>query len=130
MFGNAVVLGEPFVDKRVIGIQQIHDAAVFADDAFKKHFRLAPERLAQVVIEILGRGFHLRQFAQTEPLPGKIGDQRSATSESASMRRICCSSTLGSLSLPLTATSRSSSSGMLLHRKNDSREASARLLRR
>ena len=45
---------------------------------------------------------------------------------SASMRRTCCSSTLGSLSLPCSATVSSSSSGMLLHRKNDRRDASSR----
>ena len=44
------------------------------------------------------------------------------------MRRTCCSSTAGSLSLPLMARSSSASSGMLLHRKNDSREASSRSL--
>ena len=46
---------------------------------------------------------------------------------SASIRRTCCSSTAGSLSLPCAARSISSSSGMLLHRKNDSREASAEI---
>ena len=49
---------------------------------------------------------------------------------SASMRRTCFSSTAGSLSLPCAARSISSSSGMLLHRKKDSREASARSLTR
>ena len=49
---------------------------------------------------------------------------------SASMRRTCFSSTAGSLSLPCAARSISSSSGTLLHRKNDSREASARSLMR
>ena len=46
------------------------------------------------------------------------------------MRRTCCSRTFGSLSSPRTATSRSSSSGMLLHRKNDNREARSTSLRR
>src|ERR1700682_2082448 len=46
------------------------------------------------------------------------------------MRRTCCSSTTGSLSLLRTARSRSSSSGMLLQRKNESREASSRSLMR
>ena len=49
---------------------------------------------------------------------------------SASIRLTWASSTAGVLSRPCAATLISSSSGMLLHRKNDSREASARSLTR
>ncbi len=49
---------------------------------------------------------------------------------SASMRRTCCSSTAGDFSLPWLATFSSSSSGMLLQRKNDKRDASSRSSRR
>ena len=46
------------------------------------------------------------------------------------MRRTCCSSTAGVFSRPALASASSSSSGMLLHRKNDSREASSTSLTR
>ena len=45
---------------------------------------------------------------------------------SASMRRTCCSTTAGLRSSLRSASRSSSSSGMLLHKKNDSLEASAR----
>ena len=45
---------------------------------------------------------------------------------SASMRCTCSRRTSGSCNVPCTATSTSSSSGMLLHRKNERREASSR----
>ena len=44
---------------------------------------------------------------------------------SASMRRTCRSNTFASRSFPRIARSSSSSSGMLLHRKNDRRDASS-----
>ena len=47
---------------------------------------------------------------------------------SASMRATCSSSTAGSLSLPLMASSSSSSSGIVFQRKNDSFDASSRSL--
>ena len=49
---------------------------------------------------------------------------------SATIRRTCFSSTAGSGSRPCSARVRSSSSGMLLQRKNDSRDASATSLMR
>jgi len=50
--------------------------------------------------------------------------------ESASIRWTCFSNTAGFLRRPCAATSMSSSSGMLLQRKNERREASARSLTR
>ena len=44
---------------------------------------------------------------------------------SASIRRTCCSSTSGSCSVPASAASSRASSGMLLHRKNERRDASS-----
>ena len=49
---------------------------------------------------------------------------------SAIIRRTCRSSTAGSWSLPAIASSSSSSSGILLHRKKDSRDASSMSLTR
>ena len=49
---DAVVLGEPLVDERVIRRQQIEHAAIFVDDAVEEQLDFALERLAQVVVEI------------------------------------------------------------------------------
>ena len=46
------MLCEPFVHERVIGVEQIQHRSVLAQDAFEQHFRLAHERLAQVVVEV------------------------------------------------------------------------------
>src|SRR5262249_62044673 len=40
---NTVVLREPLIYKRVVGIKQSHDAAILVNNAFKKHLRLVPE---------------------------------------------------------------------------------------
>src|SRR5205085_12613461 len=69
---NAVVLGESFIDKGVIRIEQRQDIPVFAHDAFKQHFRLALERLPKVFVEILRRRFDLRELAQIQPLAGEV----------------------------------------------------------
>ena len=42
--GDAVVCSERFVDERVIGIEEIHDAAVFLDDVIEKVLRLPLHR--------------------------------------------------------------------------------------
>ena len=41
---DAVVLGQPLVDERVIRRQQIEDAAIFVDDAVEEQLDLALER--------------------------------------------------------------------------------------
>ena len=45
--GHPVVAREAFVDERVVGVEKITNAAVFADDAFKEHLRFASHRTAQ-----------------------------------------------------------------------------------
>ena len=49
---NAVVLREPLVEERVVGLQQVEHAAVLAQDALEEQLRLLPERLPQVVVEV------------------------------------------------------------------------------
>ena len=130
---DAVVLRQPFVDERVVRRQQIEDAAVLVDDAVEEQLHLAPERLAQIVVEVREH-VHDRLFrlhaAHVQPLPREVARPAPRDRGSAIIRRTCCSSTAGSLSLPCVATVSSSSSGMLLHRKNDNREASSRSLMR
>ena len=49
---DPVMDGQPLVQERVVGAQQIERAAILADDAFEEQLRLAAERLAQAVVEI------------------------------------------------------------------------------
>ncbi len=64
----------------------------------------------------------LRVCSQSEK---KFCTSDSRERESANIRRTCCSSTAGSRSLLLIARSSSVSSGMLLHKANDRREANS-----
>ena len=50
--GNAVVLRQPLVEERVLAVEEIEDAAVFADDVLEEELRLAAHREAQVVVEV------------------------------------------------------------------------------
>src|SRR4029453_7103226 len=50
--GDTVVPGQPLIDECVIRFEEVHDAAVFANNTFQEQFRLAAERLTQVVIEL------------------------------------------------------------------------------
>ena len=49
---DAVVLGQPLVDERVVGRQQVEDVAVLAHDAGEEQLGLALKRLAQRVVEV------------------------------------------------------------------------------
>ena len=76
---NSVVPGQSLVHVRVVGIEQIHHAAVFAHDAFEKQLRLAPKRLPQVIVESTRLGSSTLQLAQVQPLPAEVGRQRLRT---------------------------------------------------
>ena len=114
---------QPLVDERVVGRQQIEHAAVLAHDALEEQLGLAPERLPQVVVEVREHdrfgtaSCRLRRYSHC---PAKLltsaSDRRIGQHPADLLlehRRV--------LQLALAATSSSSSSGMLLHRKNDSR---------
>ena len=73
---DAVVLCQPFVDKGVVGIQQIDHAAVFADDAVEEHFRFPPEGLPKIVVEVARFRPGALQFAKVKPLAGEVRGQR------------------------------------------------------
>src|SRR5262249_19218622 len=72
---NAIVLSKPFVDKRVIGIEQIDDTAILTNNALEEHLGFPPERLPEIVVEILRGSLHFSEFPQTKPLSGKVTDQ-------------------------------------------------------
>src|SRR6185503_21275577 len=80
---NAVVPGQPFVDERVVGAQQLHRVAVLSQDVAEEQLRLAAERLAGVVVEVgehqqVGRDLRL-EIAQLQPLPDEVTHQRVRT---------------------------------------------------
>jgi hypothetical protein len=70
---------EAFVDERVIGRQEIQDAAVLLDDAREEELRLALEALSQVVVEVRIE-IRIRldglEIAQVQPLSREILDER------------------------------------------------------
>ena len=130
MFANAVVRRQPLVEERIVGRQQLHDAAVVAHLAADEQPRLLLHRVAQVLVEFriqLGVGDDAGELAQLEPAAGEIVDQR-VRARIAEHPLHLLFERAGSLSVPRTAASRSSSSGMLLQRKNDSRDARSRSL--
>ena len=76
---DPVVARQPLVHEGVVGRQQVQHAAVLAHHALEQQFRLAAERLAEVVVEVRevvlvrNRG---PQVPQLQPLPGEVSDQR------------------------------------------------------
>ena len=76
--GNAVVPRESIVDERVVGVEQVEDAAVLAHDALEEQLRLAAERLPQPVVEVGEE--HLRrprrlQVPELQPLADEVVGQ-------------------------------------------------------
>ena len=72
---DAVVPGQPLVEKGVVRPQQVERAAVLADDAFKEQLGLAPHRLAQVVVEVREQpqvGVEGVEVPEVQPLAGEI----------------------------------------------------------
>src|SRR5262245_5995763 len=49
---NPIVPRQALVHERVVRRQEIENVSVFTNDTFEEQFRLAPERLTEVVIEI------------------------------------------------------------------------------
>src|SRR4051812_41063019 len=72
------MLGEALVQERIVGVQQFHYAAVFAQDVLEEEFGLLLETLAQAFVKLredIGVGLLLGKIADVEPLAGEIGDQ-------------------------------------------------------
>src|SRR5665213_2879311 len=76
---DAVVLGEPFVEERVVGAQQVERAPVLADDALEEELGFRTERLPQRVVEVrkvLLHGNRRVEVAQEQPLSSERLDER------------------------------------------------------
>ena len=119
---------QPLVDERVVGVDQIQDAAILADDGLEQQFRLAPERVAEVAVELLGAGRDVVELPQLQPLARQIVDERAARGIGQHAPRLLLEHRGDRTSRPFAASPSSSSSGMLLQRKKDSRDASSRSL--
>ena len=118
------MLREAFIQERVVRLQQIEDAAIFAQDAFEEEFRFLAKGLAQVVIEVgkesqIGR--ERFEIAQVEPLLGKIADQASRARVRQHPPHLFLEHARVCEVRRDSAASSSSSSGMLLQRKNERR---------
>src|SRR5690606_31784330 len=77
--GDSVMSRKPLIDERVIGRQQLENAAVLANDAAEEELDLAPEGLAQRAVEVreqLDDGLARRDAAHVEPLPGEVLNER------------------------------------------------------
>ena len=70
---------QPFVDERIVGVQQIGDAAILAQRAGHEHLGFLLERLQQALV-IVGIAIridhHFLDAAQVQPLRGEIVHQR------------------------------------------------------
>ena len=73
------MLREPLVDERVVRIQQIEHAAIFADEAVEEQFRLALHRAGERLVVLRVQqvvGEDLIEILQTQPLRCKPRRQR------------------------------------------------------
>ena len=73
------MLGQPIVGERVVGEQEICDAAILFELIADEQARLRAERLAQVFVELgiqLRVGHKARELAQLEPAGRKSLDER------------------------------------------------------
>ena len=127
------MFGQPLVHEGIIRVQQIDHAAVLMHDAAEEQFRslfASPAAGCRRNRETARRRSQRLQSAQVQPLPGEVDDE-------------LVRARIGTACAALVARERraraaysgwreliSSSSGMLLHKKNDRREASSRSLMR
>ena len=125
---DSVMLGEALIEEGVIRGQQIDDAAILAQRAFDQQLGFLLERLTQVLVEVR-KGCRIRLYsrdiAQEQPLAGEVRSPAPASADRPACAGPGASRTAGSPSSPRSATASSSSSGMLLHRKKDRRDASS-----
>lgn len=76
--GDAVVAGEGFVEVGEVGVDEVEDAAVVADDGFDEQGGLAEHVVAEGVVELgeeFGVGGEEFEIAKLEPLAGEVLDE-------------------------------------------------------
>ena len=124
---DAVVPRQSLVDERVVGLQQFPHAAFSRNWLSTNNsvsFLNASRRFSSNSGNATGSGTMLARSRSRSHCPAKLSTRACARS-SASMRRTCSARTRGDFSVPRSARSSNGSSGMLLQRKNDNRDASS-----
>ena len=78
---DAVMLGQRFVQERIVRRQELQDAAVLPQDAVQEQLGFTHERGAHTLVEIAEQ-VHVRflgfDVAQEQPLGGEVGHQGAA----------------------------------------------------
>ena len=91
---DAIVLGEPLIEKRVIRIKKFHDAAIVLDDMLDKALGLLAHRLPQRFVKIgkqlWDRAWRCFRAARCSHCSAKFSVSARALG-SLSMRRTCSS---------------------------------------
>ncbi len=127
--GDAVMARQLLIEKCLVRRQQVDDAVVLFQLSVEKQLGLGDERGAEIVVEPGKLGaVRIQQpdIAGLQPVLEEIlRPARYARADRRTCARLVASRTAGSCNLPRMARSRRVSSGMLLHRKNDKREASS-----
>ena len=75
------MLGEPFIEKRVIRVQKLHDAAIFLEHVLDKTLGFLAHGLAQRFVKV-GKQFRIGrnafEGAEAQPLLGEVLGQAPA----------------------------------------------------
>ena len=125
---------QPFVDERVVGVQQFDDAAILAERAADEQLRFLLERLQQVLVEIgidLGIDDHFATRRRFSHCAAKLLTSASSARGSASIRRTSLFERRRIASAVRAPPGRAGVRRECCStRKNDSRDASSRSLRR
>ena len=75
---DAVVLRQPLVHEAEVGVQEVEDAAILAEDRLEEQLALADHARPQIVVEageLLGIGRDVRQLPGRQPLAREVLDE-------------------------------------------------------
>ena len=124
---DAIMLRHTLIQECVVGVEQVQDAAIFAHDRCKKQFGLpfhrSPQDYSSKPLNRLRSGEATRQVADLQPLAGEIFHQRLRARIGQHPPHLRGQHIFVETGVPCSARRNNSSSGMLLHKKYDSREA-------
>src|SRR5260370_34499190 len=76
--GDIIETCEALIQKGVVSVDEIQDAAILAHDTGKKHFGFSPHRQAEVFVEFrksLPIRVHRFKLAHLQPLSAEVLDQ-------------------------------------------------------
>ena len=129
---EAVEFRQPFIDERVVRRQELHQRPIVPHLALEEHLGLGNKGLAQVFVEIRKHPrirLHHPHVAQLQPLAREIAHQRRRAAVGEHPPDLLFQD-LRIFQLAARRGLEQFSSGMLLQRKNDSRDASSRSVMR